>query len=308
MNSYDLIMDLVGKVSDISDLPAVGAYNIRADGCGTARQNSENIEIITKTDKPGIDIMVKPGTKGETVYIPAVITHGGVDDLVYNDFYIGEDADVTIVAGCGVHNCDCEDSHHNGIHRFFLAKNSKVLYLEKHYGEGDGSGKRIINPETEVFAEEGSTMEMNTVQIKGVDSTKRVSKAELKDGAKLVITEKIMTHGDQTAETSFDVIMSGKDSSCHLVSRSVARDNSKQVFRSYMRGDTECYGHSECDGIIMDNGVVSAIPEIIANDVDARLIHEAAIGKIAGDQLLKLETLGLTPEEAEETILKGFLA
>lgn len=308
MNSYDLIMDLVGKVSDISDLPAVGAYNIRADGCGTARQNSENIEIITKTDKPGIDIMVKPGTKGETVYIPAVITHGGVDDLVYNDFYIGEDADVTIVAGCGVHNCDCEDSHHNGIHRFFLAKNSKVLYLEKHYGEGDGSGKRIINPETEVFAEEGSTMEMNTVQIKGVDSTKRVSKAELKDGAKLVITEKIMTHGDQTAETSFDVIMSGKDSSCHLVSRSVARDNSKQVFRSYMRGDTECYGHSECDGIIMDNGVVSAIPEIIANDVDARLIHEAAIGKIAGDQLLKLETLGLTEEEAEDRILKGFLA
>ena len=305
MNSYDLIMDLVGKVSDISDLPAVGAYNIRADGCGTARQNSENIEIITKTDKPGIDIMVKPGTKGETVYIPAVITHGGVDDLVYNDFYIGEDADVTIVAGCGVHNCDCEDSHH--IHRFFLAKNSKVLYLEKHYGEGDGSGKRIINPETEVFAEEGSTMEMNTVQIKGVDSTKRVSKAELKDGAKLVITEKIMTHGDQTAETSFDVIMSGKDSSCHLVSRSVARDNSKQVFRSYMRGDTECYGHSECDGIIMDNGVVSAIPEIIANDVDARLIHEAAIGKIAGEQLIKLMTLGLTEKQAEEQIINGFL-
>ena len=302
MNSYDLIMDLVGKVSDISDLPAVGAYNIRADGCGTARQNSENIEIITKTDKPGIDIMVKPGTKGETV-----ITHGGVDDLVYNDFYIGEDADVTIVAGCGVHNCDCEDSHHNGIHRFFLAKNSKVLYLEKHYGEGDGSGKRIINPETEVFAEEGSTMEMNTVQIKGVDSTKRVSKAELKDGAKLVITEKIMTHGDQTAETSFDVIMSGKDSSCHLVSRSVARDNSKQVFRSYMRGDTECYGHSECDGIIMDNGVVSAIPEIIANDVDARLIHEAAIGKIAGEQLIKLMTLGLTEKQAEEQIINGFL-
>ena len=307
MNSYDLIMDLVGKVSDISDLPAVGAYNIRADGCGTARQNSENIEIITKTDKPGIDIMVKPGTKGETVYIPAVITHGGVDDLVYNDFSIGEDADVTIVAGCGVHNCDCEDSHHNGIHRFFLAKNSKVLYLEKHYGEGDGSGKRIINPETEVFAEEGSTMEMNTVQIKGVDSTKRVSKAELKDGAKLVITEKIMTHGDQTAETSFDVIMSGKDSSCHLVSRSVARDNSKQVFRSYMRGDTECYGHSECDGIIMDNGVVSAIPEIIANDVDARLIHEAAIGKIAGEQLIKLMTLGLTEKQAEEQIINGFL-
>ena len=307
MNSYDLIMDLVGKVSDISDLPAVGAYNIRADGCGTARQNSENSEIITKTDKPGLDIMVKPGTKGETVYIPAVITHGGVDDLVYNDFYIGEDADVTIVAGCGVHNCDCEDSHHNGIHRFFLAKNSKVLYLEKHYGEGDGSGKRIINPETEVFAEEGSTMEMNTVQIKGVDSTKRVSKAELKDGAKLVITEKIMTHGDQTAETSFDVIMSGKDSSCHLVSRSVARDNSKQVFRSYMRGDTECYGHSECDGIIMDNGVVSAIPEIIANDVDARLIHEAAIGKIAGEQLIKLMTLGLTEKQAEEQIINGFL-
>ena len=307
MNSYDLVMDLVNKVSDISDLPLKGAYNIRADGCGTARQNSENIEIISKTDKPGIDIRIKPGTKGETVYIPAVITHGGVDDLVYNDFYVGEDADVVIVAGCGVHNCDCEDSHHNGIHRFFLAKNSKVLYLEKHYGEGDGTGKRIINPQTEVFAEPGSMMEMNTVQIKGVDSTKRVSKAELKEGAKLVITEKIMTHGEQTAETSFDVVMSGKDSSCHLVSRSVARDNSKQLFRSYMRGDTECYGHSECDGIIMDNGTVSAIPEIIANNVDARLIHEAAIGKIAGEQLIKLMTLGLTEKQAEEQIINGFL-
>ena len=307
MNAYDLFMDLVGKVSDLNELPSNMAYNIRADACGVERQSSENIDIVPKTDKPGIDIIVKPGTKGETVYIPAVITHGGVDDLVYNDFFIGEDADVTIVAGCGVHNCDCEDSHHNGIHRFYLAKNSHALYLEKHYGEGDGSGKRIIDPVTEVFAEEGSFMEMNTVQIKGVDSTRRVSKAELKDGAKLVITEKIMTHGDQTAETSFDVVMLGQGSSCHLVSRSVARDRSRQLFKSYMRGDAECYGHSECDGIIMDDGVVSAIPEIIANNVDARLIHEAAIGKIAGDQLIKLETLGLTEKQAEEQIINGFL-
>ena len=276
MNSYDLIMDLVGKVSDISDLPAVGAYNIRADGCGTARQNSENIEIITKTDKPGIDIMVKPGTKGETVYIPAVITHGGVDDLVYNDFYIGEDADVTIVAGCGVHNCDCEDSHHNGIHRFFLAKNSKVLYLEKHYGEGDGSGKRIINPETEVFAEEGSTMEMNTVQIKGVDSTKRDTVAHLAAGAKLVVQERLMTHGHQDAESRFDVCLDGENSSANIISRSVARDQSHQSFYSNLQGNSLCAGHTECDAIIMDEAKISSLPEITANHPDAALIHEAA--------------------------------
>ena len=307
MNSYDLIMDLVGKVSDISDLPAVGAYNIRADGCGTARQNSENIEIITKTDKPGIDIMVKPGTKGETVYIPAVITHGGVDDLVYNDFYIGEDADVTIVAGCGVHNCDCEDSHHNGIHRFFLAKNSKVLYLEKHYGEGDGSGKRIINPETEVFAEEGSTMEMNTVQIKGVDSTKRDTVAHLAAGAKLVVQERLMTHGRQYAESRFDVCLDGENSSANIISRSVARDQSHQAFYSNLQGNSLCAGHTECDAIIMDEAKISSLPEITANHPDAALIHEAAIGKIAGDQIIKLMTLGLTEEEAEAQIVNGFL-
>ena len=307
MNSYDLIMDLVGKVSDISDLPAVGAYNIRADGCGTARQNSENIEIITKTDKPGIDIMVKPGTKGETVYIPAVITHGGVDDLVYNDFYIGEDADVTIVAGCGVHNCDCEDSHHNGIHRFFLAKNSKVLYLEKHYGAGDGSGKRIINPQTQVQIAEGGYMKMDTTQIKGVDSTKRVTTASLGPRARLVIREKLMTHGVQMAESDFTVDLDGEDAGVDLVSRSVARGQSHQVFRSRINGNTRCTGHSECDAIIMDEGVVSAIPELTAANIDASLIHEAAIGKIAGEQLVKLMTLGLTEEEAEAKIIEGFL-
>lgn len=307
MNSYDLIMDLVGKVSDISDLPAVGAYNIRADGCGTARQNSENIEIITKTDKPGIDIMVKPGTKGETVYIPAVITHGGVDDLVYNDFYIGEDADVTIVAGCGVHNCDCEDSHHNGIHRFFLAKNSKVLYLEKHYGEGDGSGKRIINPETEVFAEEGSTMEMNTVQIKGVDSTRRETEVSLGAGAKLYVLEKLMTHDAQTAESNMEVVLNGEGSSAQIISRSVAKGTSRQVFHPNAVGNARCHAHIQCDSIIMDHAEVCSIPAIDAKHVDAGIIHEAAIGRINDEQVTKLRTLGMTAEEAEGVIIENFL-
>ena len=298
---------LLEKIADLTGKP-VGAFNIRKDcGCD-GRVSTEHIKIDDRTDgHAGIDIRILDGTKGETCHIPVIITKSGVEETVYNDFYIGEDCDVEIVAGCGIHNCGDQESRHDGIHTFHVGKNSHVHYSEKHYAEGDGRGEKIMNPQTIVYLEEGASIQMDTVQIRGVDSTKRVSKAELKDGAKLVITEKIMTHGDQTAETSFDVIMSGKDSSCHLVSRSVARDNSKQVFRSYMRGDTECYGHSECDGIIMDNGVVSAIPEIIANDVDARLIHEAAIGKIAGEQLIKLMTLGLTEKQAEEQIINGFL-
>ena len=250
---------------------------------------------------------VKENTKNESVHIPAIITQAGVNDLVYNDFYIGENADIVIVAGCGVHNSGAEASIHEGIHRFFLSKNAKVKYIEKHVGEGEGTGERIINPQTHIEAGENSYMEMDTVQLKGVDSTNRVSTAKLADGATLVIKEKIMTHGKQTAETSFEVELDGTGSSANLISRSVAKDNSKQVFRSIINGNEQCYGHSECDAIIMDNGVVAAIPEITANHLDATLIHEAAIGKIAGDQLTKLMTLGLTEKEAEQQIINGFL-
>lgn len=303
----EIIMGLIAQVSDLNELPANAAYNIRADGVGAGRHTTENIDIISKTDKSGIDIMVKPGTIGEKVYIPAVITHAGVHDLVYNDFYIGEGADVEIIAGCGVHNEGCDKSEHNGIHRFFVAKNAKVRYVEKHLGEGGGTGERIINPQTEIFAEEGSYVELETVQIKGVNSTKRYSRAVLGDHAKLVIKEKIMTHEDQYAETSFDVDMNGEGCSCHLVSRAVARDNSKQLFLSKINGNNRCAGHTECDAIIMGNATVSAIPEITANHVDASLVHEAAIGKIAGEQLTKLMTLGLTEKEAEAQIVNGFL-
>lgn len=302
----NITKSLLEMVSDIFGTPQ-GAYNIREDGECAGRQSTEQVEIIPKTDKPGIDIMVKAGTKGEKIYIPACITHSNVDDLVYNDFYIGEDADITVVAGCGVHTDGSEDSQHNGIHRFFIGKNARVVYLEKHVGTGDGSGKRIINPQTVVHMDEGSYMEMDTSQIKGVDSTKRVTRAKVAASAKLVIKEKIMTHGHQTAETDFMVDLDGVDSGADLISRSVAKDRSKQVFRSVINGNTQCTGHSECDAIIMDDGVVSAIPELTANDVDAALIHEAAIGKIAGEQLIKLMTLGLTEEEAEAKIIEGFL-
>ena len=298
---------LLKMISDWSGEENAGAYNIREDSGCAARHSSKNVQLTSKQDKPGIDIVVQPGTKGEKVYIPALVTHSGVDDLVYNDFYIGEDADVTIVAGCGVCTEGDGESQHNGIHRFFLGKNSKVLYLEKHIGIGEGRGGRIINPQTYVEAGEDSYMEMETTQIKGVDSTKRLSKAILQARAKLVIKEKIMTHESQFAETSFEVDMNGEDSGCNLISRSVARGQSHQLFRSRINGNTRCNGHSECDAIIMDKGVVSAVPEITANHVDAALIHEAAIGKIAGEQIVKLMTLGLTEAEAEACIIDGFL-
>lgn len=303
----DVTLDLLGLVSDLHGVPA-GAYNIREDSGCAGRNSTENIQIVSKTDRSGIDIIVKPGTKGETVYIPAIITHGGVHDLVYNDFIIGEGADVTIVAGCGVHNSGCEASEHNGIHSFALAKGSHVVYLEKHIGIGEGTGERVINPQTFAVLQEDSCLEMETTQIKGVDSTKRFTKCRLDNGAKVIIHEKIMTHGKQTAETSFEVDMNGENSSVELVSRSVARNDSRQLFLSKINGNNKCAGHSECDAIIMDHGVVSAIPEITANSVDAALIHEAVIGKIAGEQLTKLMTLGLTEEEAETKIIEGFLS
>lgn len=303
----DVIKNLLAEVAGIANIPTEGAFNIRSNGKSAGRNSTETIQIVSKEDGSGIDIIIKPGTKNESVHIPALISETDMHDVVYNDFHIGDDADVTIVAGCGIHNCGSGISQHDGIHRFFVGKNAKIKYIEKHIGEGDGNGQNIINPQTHIIAEENSYIEMDTVQLKGVDSTKRISSAKLADGATVVIKEKIMTHGDQYAETSFDVDLDGAGSSAKLISRSVARDASKQLFRSKLCGNNACYGHSECDAIIMDNGIVAAEPEIIANDVDATLIHEAAIGKIAGDQLTKLMTLGLTEKEAESQIINGFL-
>lgn len=284
-----------------------GAFNIRANGALAKRAVTENIDIKTKTDKSGIDIIIRSGTKGETVHIPVIISETGINDLVYNDFIIGDNADVTIMAGCGIHNCGGSESRHDGIHTFFVGKNAKVKYIERHYGEGDGLGENNMNPTTIVNIADGGYMEMETTQIKGIDSTARVTKATLSDNATLVIKEKIMTHGKQNADTDFTVDLNGENSSANVISRSVAKGNSTQKFISRINGNNACIGHTECDAIIMDSAVVTAVPEIKANSVDASLIHEAAIGKIAGEQLIKLMSLGLTEHEAEEQIVNGFL-
>lgn len=297
---------LLEQVADLHEVPE-GAYNIRSNGKSAARNTTANIDIVTKQDKPGIDIIIKPGTKHESVHIPVIISESGLEEAVYNDFYVGEDADVVIIAGCGIHNCGDQTSKHDGIHTFHIGKNAKVKYVEKHYGSGDGNGEKIMNPETIVFIEEGGSLDMETTQIKGIDSTNRVTRATLDKDAKITITEKLMTHGNQFAQTMFDVDMNGENSSANVISRSVAKDNSNQTFLSKINGNNKCTGHSECDAIIMGNAVISAIPEITANDLDAALIHEAAIGKIAGEQIVKLMTLGLTAEEAEEQIVNGFL-
>lgn len=297
---------LLEQVADLHSVPA-GAYNFRVNGQGAGRNTTANIDIVTKEDKPGIDIIIKPGTKKESVHIPVVLSATGLKDLVYNDFYVGENADVTIIAGCGIHNGGKEASSHDGIHSFHIGKNARVKYVEKHYGQGDGTGERIMNPTTIIEIDENGYMEMDTVQIKGIDSTKRDTRATLSDGATLIIKEKIMTHGSQTATTDFTVDLNGVDSSTNVISRSVAKDNSVQTFLAKINGNSKCAGHSECDAIIMDNASVRAIPEITANNVDASLIHEAAIGKIAGEQIIKLMTLGLTEEEAEAQIVNGFL-
>lgn len=298
--------DLLAQIAGIHKIPQ-GAYNIRVDGEGAARNTTENIDIVTKTDKPGIDIIVKPNTKNESIHIPVIIGQTGIKDLVYNDFFIGENCDITIVAGCGIHNSGDKESRHDGIHTFHIGKNARVRYIEKHYGEGDGNGENVMNPTTIVNIEEDGYMEMESVQIKGIDSTKRDTKAILADNASFIVKEKIMSHGKQTVETDFSIELNGENSSTHVVSRSVAKDESFQIFRSNIVGNNKCNGHTECDAIIMDNASVKAIPEITAANVDASLIHEAAIGKIAGEQIIKLMTLGLTEKEAEEQIISGFL-
>ena len=297
---------ILEEVAGIHEVPT-GAYNIRSNGKSIGRNSSANIDIIPKENGTGIDIRIKAGTKNESVHIPVILSQAGLKEVVYNDFYIGEGCDVTIVAGCGIHNCGEQDSQHDGIHTFYIGKNARVKYIEKHYGEGDGNGARILNPVTEVHVEEGGEMEMDTVQIKGVDSTKRLTKATLAAEASIIVHEKLMTHGNQYAETEFAVDMDGEGCSANIISRSVAKDASRQIFLSKINGNNKCAGHSECDAIIMDKASVSAIPEITANPLDASLIHEAAIGKIAGDQLTKLMTLGLTEKEAEEQIVNGFL-
>lgn len=297
---------ILEEVADLHTVPE-GAYNIRANSKMAARNTTANIDIISKEDGSGIDIRIKPGTKNESVHIPVVLSQSGLKEVVYNDFFIGEDADVVIVAGCGIHNCGVQDSEHDGIHRFYVGKNAKVKYVEKHYGEGDGTGKRILNPGTEVYMEENSSMEMEMVQIKGVDSTVRDTRAELAKGARLVVRERLMTHGDQNAVSNYVVELNGEGASADVVSRSVARDTSYQKFDSRIVGNAPCSGHTECDAIIMDKARILAVPQLEANDLDSALIHEAAIGKIAGDQIIKLMTLGLTEAEAEEQIINGFL-
>ncbi|WP_373213967.1 SufD family Fe-S cluster assembly protein [Ruminococcus sp. 5_1_39BFAA] len=298
--------DLLEKVAGLHEVPE-GAYNIRSNGKSVGRSSTANIEITTKEDKNGIDIRIKPGTKNESVHIPVIMSQAGLQESVYNDFYIGEGADVVIVAGCGIDNCGNTDSRHDGIHRFFLEKNARVKYVEKHYGSGSGTGGRLMNPATEIYMDEDSYMEMDTSQIRGIDSTNRTNKARLKAGATLVVMERLMTHGSQRAESRFDVQLDGEDSSANIVSRSVAREESYQLFQSNLSGNNRCSGHTECDAIIMDNAKISAVPQLSATHVDAALIHEAAIGKIAGEQIIKLMTLGLTEQEAEEQIISGFL-
>ena len=298
--------NLLEQVADLHTVPE-GAYNIRVNGKAEGRSSSANIDIVPKPDKDGIDIIIKPGTKNESVHIPVVLSMSGLQETVYNDFFIGEDCDVTIVAGCGIHNCGVQNSEHSGIHSFHVGKNAKVRYVERHYGEGDGNGQNIMNPTTIVNMEEGSYLEMETTQIKGVDSTIRTTHATVGPEATLIIKEKVMTHGKQLAKSDFTVDLNGDGCHTNVISRSVAKGESKQIFLARINGNARCYGHSECDAIIMDNAIVSAIPEVTANHLDASLVHEAAIGKIAGEQLIKLMTLGLTEKEAEEQIVNGFL-
>ena len=301
------VTENVLKVIDSLGFKQEGAYNLRLNGMAVCHGDSRHIRIEKKEDKPGINIYISGEAQQEQVHIPVVMSESGMKDVVYNDFYIEDGADVVIVAGCGIHNDGCSESRHDGIHAFHVGKDANVKYVENHYAEGEGTGGKVLNPVTKIYIGENSVFTLETTQIKGVDSTVRTTNAKLGPRATLIIREKVMTHGRQLAKSDFTVDLDGEDCHTNVISRSVAKDQSRQVFLARINGNARCYGHSECDAIIMDQGVVAAIPEVTANCVDASLVHEAAIGKIAGEQLIKLMTLGLTEKEAEEQIVNGFL-
>ncbi len=298
--------ELLETIADLHGVPE-GSFNIRKNGKLLARNTNTDIEIVSKTDKDGIDIIVKPGVKGKSVHIPVLLTVGDFHDLVYNDFYIGDNADVTIIAGCGIHNDTCGDSVHDGIHTFYLGKNAKVRYVEKHYADGTGEGKKQFMPVTKIYLKERSAFTMESTQLGGVTYTDRKTFATVGKDAQLIVKEKILTDGSEKAITNFKVNLRGKNSRADIVSRSVARGSSVQDFRSNMIGNNECFGHVECDGIVLDRARIISVPKIDAVSPEASLVHEAAVGKIAGEQLLKLMSLGLTEQEAEDAVIKGFL-
>ncbi len=298
--------ELLIKIADLHKIPS-GSFNIRKNGDSIDRNSNKDIEIISKKNKSGIDIIVKDGVKNKSVHIPVILTLGGFSDLVYNDFYIGKDCDVTIIAGCGIHNATCKDSQHDGIHSFHIGENSTVKYIEKHYAEGNGEGKKILNPITKIVMKNGAKFDFESLQIGGVSYSVRKTFAKLGKDCVLNVKENILTTENQYAKTCFKVDLIGENSKCEVVSHSVAQDNSKQEFISQIIGKNKCFGHVECDGILLDNARIISVPKIDAVCKDASLVHEAAIGKIAGEQLVKLMTLGLTQEEAEKIIIKGFL-
>ncbi len=297
---------LLEQVAGLHDIPQ-GAYNIRKNGEAAGRRTTANIDIVSKTDQPGIDVIVKPDTKGESVHIPVIVSAEGLTDVVYNTFEIGRNADVLIVAGCGIHNSSKDKAQHDGIHEFFVRKGARIRYVEKHYGQGDGTGDKVLNPKTIIHVEEGATAELELVQIRGVDSTRRDTEVHMNDNSKLIVTERLLTDGVQEAYSNISIDMKGGDASAQIISRSVARGNSKQDFAFDLIGRGACRGHIQCDAIIMDSAVVISTPRISAYHEDAQLVHEAAIGRLESQQLLKLESLGLSAQEAEDTILKGFL-
>ncbi len=296
---------LLKEVADLHEMPP-GAFNIRKDGQGLEKRSLPGIEIIPKKDKPGIDIVVAAGKTG-TVHIPVILTSTDLKDLVYNTIEIGEGADVTLVAGCGIHNPGSGTSQHDGVHEINVRKNARLRYVEKHFGEGQGAGKRVLNPKTVLLVAEKASAELELVQIRGVDNTTRVTEATVEAGGQLVMFERLLTDDEQYAESNMVVKLVGEASSARIVSRSVAQGASRQIFKPQLIATALARGHVECDSIIMDRAVVRSIPEIWAEHAGAELVHEAAIGKIAGEQLLKLMALGLTPEEAEEKIISGFL-
>ena len=296
-------------LSQITDLHAIeqGSYSFRKNGQGVAINSTTDIQIVKKTDKPGIDIYVKANVQNKSMHLPVIISQGGITDKVYNDFYIGENADVLIVAGCGIHNTGNTESTHNGIHTFHLSKNSKVKYVEKHLGLGNDASGKILNPETKIIMEENSQLIMETAQLGGVTYSDRKTTAKLKQNAKLLIKENILTTNNQIAKTKFIVDLVGDGSSVEVKSRSVAKNNSYQEFVSNIKGKADCYGHVECDGIIDGNAHIISTPQISALNPNANLVHEAQVGKIAGEQLNKLMTLGLTYEQACDKIIAGYL-
>ena len=296
---------LLEEVADLHGIPE-GAYNIRADGKLAGRNTTAHINIVTKEDKPGIDIYIAPGTKNESVHIPVIISQTGLKDMVYNDFYIGEDCDVTIVAGCGIHNCGTQESRHDGIHTFYLAKNAKLRYSTI-----ENWSKNMYNLNTKrALVEEGGVIEWVSGSFGSHVGCLYPMSVLKGDNSKMEFTGVTFAGAGQNLDTGAKVVHIGKNTSSYMNTRSISKSGGISTFRSSVvvqKGAKHAKSSVSCQSLMLDSESRSdTVPAMDIRTKDTAVGHEAKIGSISNEAVFYLMSRGMSEEDARALIVSGF--